>query len=74
MAVCAGCHHEIHDDRKCCAICELVVPAMTGQGSNFLSDPMTLQSLKDQLGDYGKSIPKIWNAIKGLRGSEGRLP
>ena len=71
MAVCAGCHHEIDNGRKCCAICELVVPAITGQGSNFLSDPITLQSLKDQLGDYGKSIPKIWNAIRGLRGSEG---
>ena len=71
MNVCAGCHQEIEDGERCCEICELIIPAITGQGSNFVTEPDMVQSVREQLGDHGSNLAQIWRAVAGLDGDEG---
>ena len=71
MNVCAGCHQDIDDDERCCEICELIIPAITGQGSNFVTEPEMVQSVREQLGDNGSNLAQIWRAIASLEGNEG---
>jgi hypothetical protein len=70
MGKCAGCHSE-HDGRgRCCEVCNILIPSLTGQDSSFITDPELVSSVREELGGHGNSTSQIWRAVRNMRGSE----
>jgi len=70
MSKCAGCHSEHEGSGRCCEVCNILIPSLTGQDSAFITDPELVSSVREELGGHGNSISQIWRAVRNMRGYE----